>query len=437
MNKFLRGRLKVVTYCGLSLATVSGLVGCGTQANKPVTITVWTYGNYVVAPQIAQEFNSQHPGIHLVFSPIPLPPGQSSYAFVTGKLIASELSGTAPNIILNDQTTTAGWASKNLLVSLNPYLKQIGVSKQDYPSGAWASAMYQKNVYGAPVDWDPDNMLYYNIDLMKKAGISSPPKTFNVLWTDAKKLTVKKGKSYTQMGFIPWEGYGFNVFGWAHLYGGTPQSPNGTILLNSPAMLKSVTWEQQWAKQYGPNAIGNFLSATPNGMDPFVDGKLAFMVTGDWELPSLQKYAPNFKFGKDWGVATAPVPAGGTTDYLASGWSWVVPKKVPHLQETLKVIQWLSEPQHNADWCIGTGWIPASNPVLKQATPMLIKKDPGFEPFIEERNLHPNLTPEFPATNNAETVEIEGTSAENEVTTLTSSPKAALNKAQTRAKSGI
>ncbi|WAH40486.1 hypothetical protein NZD89_19450 [Alicyclobacillus fastidiosus] len=108
MKKFLHGRLKTFANCGLSLVTVSALAGCGTQVNKPVTITVWTYGNYAVAPQIAQEFNSQHPDIHLVFAPIPLPPGQSSYTFVTGKLIASELSGTAPNIILNDQTTTAG-----------------------------------------------------------------------------------------------------------------------------------------------------------------------------------------------------------------------------------------------------------------------------------------------------------------------------------------
>ncbi|MFD1677688.1 extracellular solute-binding protein [Alicyclobacillus fodiniaquatilis] len=239
------------------------------------------------------------------------------------------------------------------------------------------------------------------------------------------------------MGFIPWEGYGFNIFGWAHMYGGTPLHSNGEISLNGAAMIKSATWEQQWAKTYGANAIGNFISSTPSGMDPFVTGQLAFMVTGDWELPSLQKYAPHFKFGKDWNVTTAPIPKGGKANYLASGWSWVVPKKSTHLADTIQVIHWLSQPSITKEWCVDTGWIPASIPILKQAMSIIEKKDPGYTPFIEEKRKNPNLIPEFPATDNVQAVETEGTDAENKIYHFTVSPTQGLNNAQKRAQSGM
>jgi hypothetical protein len=68
---------------------------------------------------------------------------------------------------------------------------------------------------------------------------------------------------------------------------------------------------------------------------------------------------------------------------------------------------------------------------------MLVKADPGFAPFIQEREAHPNLTPEFAASPNAQAVEDEGISAEDKVTHLTASPAQALNEAQRRAQAGI
>jgi ABC-type glycerol-3-phosphate transport system substrate-binding protein len=172
-------------------------------------------------------------------------------------------------------------------------------------------------------------------------------------------------------------------------------------------------------------------------MDPFIARKLAFMVDGDWELAPLRTYAPGFKFGKDWNITTAPLPSGGTPDYLASGWAWVIPNHAQHLTETLEVIKWLSSPSVNAEWCDLIGWLPASNKILKQASTMLVKADPGFAPFIQERDAHPNLTPEFAASPNAQAVQEEGISAEDKVTHLAASPTRALDEAQRRAQAGM
>jgi multiple sugar transport system permease protein len=72
--------------------------------------------------------------------------------------------------------------------------------------------------------------------------------------------------------------------------------------------------------------------------DPFIAGKVAMKIDGDWSLPGLARYGP----GLDFGVAPAPVPDQryartgrfkGTRDQFITwigGFSYAIPKGCPH-----------------------------------------------------------------------------------------------------------
>lgn len=398
------------------------------------TITVWTYWNQKFFPSLEKAFDDTHKNLKLVFTPIPLPPsaGVGSYAIFTSKLTTAEISHTQPSLIVEDQTSAASWAKKGLIQPVSPLLKTLGISSSQYPKSDWTGSFtWDGKLWGIPIDWDPDNMLYYNKLMMKAAGIASPPKTFAQLWVDAKRETKKKGSSYATMGFIPWEGWGFNDVGWATMYGGGPISTNGAVNLASQPMVSAESWEERWTKAYGGVAINKFTSSVPTGADPFELGKLGFMVTGDWELPGIASEAPHFKFGRDWGITTAPTPTAAGANYLASGWGWTIPKGAPHLTQTVQVLRYLASPSFVTAWCKAIGWLPASNSILKTATSGLTKEFPGFAPFIQERLTHPNLGPELPAEPSAEPVSTALSKIEGQVEYLKGgSPQAVLKAAQ-------
>lgn len=404
------------------------------HAAATTSITVWTYWNQKWFPAITKQFDAANPGLKVKFEPIPLPPGTQvgSYPLFTAKLKTAEISHSQPNLIVEDQVSLGAWAQEGLIQQITPsQLKGIGVSASQFPKLDWGVFGQGGKQYGVPIDWDPDNMLFYNKDMMAKAGIKSVPTTFAQLGADAKLETTKKGSRYETMGYVPWEGYGLNNVGEAHMYGGTPIATNGKVTLDSQAMVKAETFDEQYAKTYGPVATYSFDSSVPTGTDPFQEQKLGFLVNGDWELSGIASNAPNFKYGKDWGVTTAPLPPGGTAnDYLASGWGWTVPTGAPDMSATLKALKYLVSFPFVKSWNLDISWLPANTADMMKLRSALVGSYGGFAPFIQERLAHPNLAPEFVFSSAAEAVGTALSKVEDQVTYLKQSPATALADAQ-------
>jgi multiple sugar transport system substrate-binding protein len=431
------GVVSCMGFAGL-VAGGSGVASASANVKRvpdgTTTITVWTYWNQKFYPAIEKQFDTANPGLSIKFEPIPLPPsaGVGSYPLFTAKLKTAEISHSQPNLILEDQTSLGAWVQEGLIEQITPSeLSGLGVFAGQFPKQDWGVFSLSGKQYGVPVDWDPDNMLYYNKIMMQKAGIKSPPTTFSQLAADAKLETTKSGSRYATMGFVPWAGYGLNNVGEAHMYGGTPIETNGTVTLKSPAMVAAESFDASYAKEYGPVAIYSFLDSVPTGADPFQEQKLGFMVDGDWELSGLAANAPKFTYGSDWGIATAPLPPGGNgNDYLASGWGWTIPTNAPNLKDTLAALKYMTSLAFVKPWNIDISWLPANTSDMQSLESTLVKAYPGFAPFIKERTDYPNLAPEFSASAQAEAVGSALATVEDEVTYLKQSPTSALAAAQ-------
>lgn len=123
------------------------------------------------------DFQKANPGVTVNLEFVP-------YEALYDKIVASKAAGgSGYDVVLFDVIWPAAFARDNVLVDVTDRLKSIDKSK--IFDGAWATVKYEDKYYGMP--WILDTKyLFYNTDMLAKAGIASPPKTWDELTQDAK-----------------------------------------------------------------------------------------------------------------------------------------------------------------------------------------------------------------------------------------------------------
>ena len=272
------------------------------------------------------------------------------------KLMTAIVGGVPPDVINQDRFTIGDWASRDTFRPLDDFLAQdknspSGVHAADYYSAAWQEAEYQGSVYAIPSGID-NRMLFYNRKVLREAGLKEPPKTWEELLEVSKKLTKRrKDGSYDRIGFIP--NYGNS---WLYLYawqnGGEFMSPDGkTCTLNGKNSVDALKFMTKVYDELGGYSnVSIFQSGFQSEeQDPFYTGKIGMVITGNWILNGIARYAP----GLDFGVAPAPVPAArlrgegrfaGKPKYITwcGGYSLAIPKGAPHSEEAWRFIKWMN-----------------------------------------------------------------------------------------------
>ena len=110
------------------------------------------------------------------------------------KIVASKAAGaSAYDVVLYDVIWPATFAQNEVLQDVTARLD--GIDKSQVFDGAWATVTYDKKYYGMP--WILDTKyLFYNKEILDKAGIANPPKTWAELAEQAKIIKDKKLVEY-------------------------------------------------------------------------------------------------------------------------------------------------------------------------------------------------------------------------------------------------
>jgi multiple sugar transport system substrate-binding protein len=138
------------------------------------------------------------------------------------KLISMLASDTAPDLIYFAPNLFVQFVTENLLRNLTPLIKRDKFDLSDFPEKGISQYVWQQNQYGFPQDF-PTRALFYNVDLLRRAGLQMPPgnyayntSTWN--WQTfieyARKLTTGD----------PAAGPGAGVFGWNTQFAWRPYS---------------------------------------------------------------------------------------------------------------------------------------------------------------------------------------------------------------------
>lgn len=357
---------------GGSLLSACDIGGGGEEAGGEVVL--WTTHTDValkVQRQMVKTYNETKPK-----SPARL-------VAVTGdetdiaKLTAAVRGGTGPDVYLLDRFTTAQRAEQGILVDLTDLMEKDGgvdSFKDQYLDFAWAEMQFDDKPYGLPMETDARG-LWYRKDLLQKAGVDPAeldPKNGPITLEKAREIARKVDKkdssgAYTQAGFIPWYDQGWH-YTWGFTFGGDFYDEAGCkVTPTNPGVVAGFEFMRDWSQEMNPKKAQSFLSTYAQctgpytcppinpAQHPFITGKLALNVTGNWFIGLLQQYNPK----ADVGVTFIPVPnEGDDSATWAGGWSVVIPEGAKNTEGGWELIKWWAGPDGQRQYAEGAKQIP-------------------------------------------------------------------------------
>ncbi len=334
-------------------------------APDPVTLYFWGDELNLLAIDQIRDFENLHDGRDGQ-PPIKVVMGQSASidkAQDPQRLICAVAGGDPPDVVWFDRFAVSEWAARGAFRSLQEFVDRdlrerpddpYTLHPEDFFEPCWKESIYEGKLYGMPSDVD-NRAFYYNLDLLEKyadklipAGCVDPndpsrvgpPRTWEQLKQAAKIMTeYDENGTLKQVGFIP--NYGnswFYIFGW--LNGGTFLSPDGrTCTMNCKENVDALAYMTELYDMLGgARAVLAFQSSLQSGdLDPFISGKVAMKIDGDFILPAIAMTRRDLRFG----VIAAPAPEGMPRFGWCGGWVYVIPTGARHPEEAWTFIKYL------------------------------------------------------------------------------------------------
>lgn len=322
---------------------------------KQTELVVWGMWRGEGWNKIVARFQEMHPEIRLVIS-------TAGGRMDEQKLMCAIAGGSPPDVINQDRFSVGGWAARGAFMPLDDFIAAqepgdpLAVTPKDYYPACWNEAVYEGKAYAVPNTTD-DRVLFYNEDILRREGYVNPDGTVRPprTWTELKEYAVRMTRTdaagrMTQIGFIPMYGNSWlYLYGWQN--GGRFLSDDGrTCTLGDPKIAEALSWvTETYDALGGVQKVDGFMGSFQAGeLDPFLTGKVAMMINGNWVLNNMATYRPDMNFG----VAPAPVPEWrmeaakkdpSVEPYItwSGGFSWAVPARARHPELGWKFIQWM------------------------------------------------------------------------------------------------
>lgn len=285
-------------------------------------------------PQINAAFQKAYPNVTINYKYV----ANTEYEAYNNTRLAA---GTAADVLMVNKYYATTWVKQGFLSDLSDQPWVSHVLPNVAPFGKFGGKTYAFVQQNIPIG------LYANLDLLKKAGISSVPTTWPAFIADLQTL---KAKGYGGIE-IP------NLQGWDAEQVSLALAAN---LINTSWGGNYDTGSSTWAATWSPvmDHLRQLLTSglvdgkTMNGIDPFVQGptafasgKYAFFVDGGWDL-SHYKQTASFNFSLN------PFPGGPagsspkTFTFIGSGWS--VNAQSPYQTAAKEYVAFMAQPAQDS-----------------------------------------------------------------------------------------
>lgn len=346
------------------------LAGCNPAPDPTITIEFWAMGQEGERVQaLLPEFERRHPGLRVRVQQLP-------WSAAHEKLLTAYAGGAIPDLFQLGNTWIPEFVALRAIEPLDERLQAWPeATLADYFPGILATNRLAGRTYALP--WYVDTRLFfYRTDLLAAAGFPEPPTDWDG-WLQAmtRIKALEGGNRYAIL--LP---------------------ANEWQLLVILALQRGATLLRDH-DQYGDfqnprfrEAFAFYLSLFEQGLAPpisntqmanlyqeFANGYFAISVSGPWSIGEFGRRLPAAMQGQ-WNTAPLPLPAGspaqeGEPDRhavgvsLAGGASLAISRTSPRQAAAWKLLEFLAEPQQQAQFYQLTGDLPArqsawANPAL-------------------------------------------------------------------------
>lgn len=245
---------------------------------------------------LIERFNEEYPDVTIDHQFVPF--GEAQNKFKT----AAQAGSGAPDILRAEVAWVPEFASLGYLYALDGTAALE--DSDDYFETPLSSNVFDGKTYGVPQVTDSLALLY-NKELFEKAGIDSPPATWDEVADAAAKL---KSEAKVDGIFINPGGYFLLPFMYGE-GGDLVDTDAQEIVVNSDANVEGISKAAELVKTGAavkPPAADGYSAM----MTAFNEGKVAMIINGPWEVNNIRN-AENFGGIENLGIA--PVPGGSET----------------------------------------------------------------------------------------------------------------------------
>jgi multiple sugar transport system substrate-binding protein len=309
-------------------------------------ITVWAMGTEgEKLATFAKDFTMENPDAKVTVTAIPW---DAAHQKIASAIAAKQ----TPDVSMIGTTWQGEFAKTG---ALDPTPANL-IDKNAFFPGAWGTTEVNGTSFGVP--WYVETRcLYYRTDIAKKAGWTSPPKTWDQLTAMTKAVQAKGGAKwgiYLQPGKTgSWQTV--MPFAWSN---GASIAADKGYTFDSPQMAEALQFYQSFfTEKISPTDL-------PNGqLEPdFGKGTIAAFISGPWEVGLVNDQGAKGKF------AVAPLPAKQSSTSFIGGSNIAVFKDAKNRDGAWKFIQWLSKPEVQVKWYQAVSDLPAVQSAWQQPT---------------------------------------------------------------------
>lgn len=287
------------------------------------------------------------------------------------KLTTAVASGSGPDVLQIGLSKLATFAEAGALLPLDDLIGDYpGLDPANFPAGvAGLSTAVGGEIVSVP--WTSDTrVLFTRTDILAASGIDSPPATWDELRDAAKVLTARGAGQYGY--YIPqWDAPLPIEMTWS--MGGEVIDADGNVNFDSPEFADAV---DLYTGLYADGSVPT--NSDFDQTQGFISGIAPMLVSGPYLGKGITDSAPEL----DGLWQASPLPSGdGGSISLFAGSNLGVWYNTDQQDASLRLLEFVSEPEQQLAWYELTGELPTVNAALTDAA---LNADPNVQVYTEQ-----------------------------------------------------
>lgn len=295
------------------------------------------------------EFEGQQPDYAVRWVDVP-------WSAMESKILTAVSAQTAPDVVNLNPNFASQLASRNAWLVLDPLLTPE--IRDRYLPKIWQANQIDGKTFGIP--WYLTTRIsFYNQDLLKQAGVTTPPKTYAELAVLAKQMKEKTGKYAFFITFVP--GDSNEVLESLVQMGVTLIAPDGSAGFNTPEGLAAFRyWVDLYQQKLLPPEV--LTQGHQHGIELYQAGEMAVINTSPEFINSIQQNAPQ--------IAAVSFPSsqitGKTGKKNVAVMNLVIPKDTDDADMALKFALFVTNPENQLAFAQAANVLPSAVDAVDQ-----------------------------------------------------------------------
>ena len=350
-------------------AAPSGETPGATSSAGPVSIDLWhseTAADQDTLKSLIDRFNATQDQVkvRLVY--------QGSTTDLLAKLMSSLGSGQVPAVALMSEVDTQRLIDSGAFVPMQDFVDRDGYDLSDLDQRAVKYFTAQDQLWAMPFAANVP-LLYYNKTMFREVGLDpeSPPQDLDELRSDSEKILQRDAA-----GNVTRSGIALDIRLWTDMI----LAEHGDLFVNNDngregrateAVFDNDTtrWFFNWWHDMVSEGLAFNAGRNPTFVDTFLamaSGRAAMAISYASALRSVVDALEAGTQGVEIGIGALPgVPGSTESPSFVGNGLWILSSRPAEEQDAAwKLIQWLVEPEQQAEWFAGTGYLPVSLPSL-------------------------------------------------------------------------